>query len=107
MGHNPQRTHGAGPRYLISDLGQFDFANGRMRLISYHPNSSIAQIRSRTGFNLEVSPEAIETPAPSVEEIRLLREEIDPLGIRRLESLSGAARRQLLTEILLQEASKA
>lgn len=107
MGHNPQRTHGAGPRYLVSDLGQFDFANGRMRLISYHPNSSIAQIRSRTGFNLEVSPEAIETPALSVEEIRLLREEIDPLGIRRLESLSGAARRQLLTEILLQEASKA
>jgi acyl CoA:acetate/3-ketoacid CoA transferase beta subunit len=105
MGFHPQRTHGAGPRYLISDLGQFDFANGRMRLVSYHPGTSIERIQAKTGFELEISPDVHETPLPTSEELRLLREEVDPLGIRRLELLSGAERRQLLHQIIAAEAS--
>jgi hypothetical protein len=35
--------------------------------------------------------------------VRLLREEIDPLGVRRLELLGGAARKDLLREILEKE----
>ena len=31
LGHHPERRRGAGPRYLVSNLGQFDFAFGRMR----------------------------------------------------------------------------
>jgi glutaconate CoA-transferase, subunit B len=103
LGHNPARTLGAGPVYLISDLGQFDFTNGRMRLTSHHPGITIAQIQAHTGFELEIAPDVHETPYPSPEEIRLLNKEIDPHGIRRLESLSGLARRQLLREILVQE----
>jgi glutaconate CoA-transferase, subunit B len=115
LGHHPARTHGAGPRYLISDLGQFDYHSSqgqslprdeptsRMRLVSFHPGVSIDKIRSHTGFEIEISPDVQETPPPSDEELRLLREVIDPLGIRRLESLSGAARRQLLHEILIKE----
>lgn len=100
LGHVPERTKGSGPVYLISDFGQFDFANGRMRLTSYHPGVTPEQIQSRTGFELEFAPELQETKLPTQEEIRLIREEIDPLGIRRLESLGGAARRQLLREII-------
>jgi hypothetical protein len=74
-----------------------------MRLVSFHPGVSIDKIRSHTGFEIEISPDVYETPPPSDEELRLLREVIDPLGIRRLESLSGAARRQLLHEILIKE----
>ncbi len=103
LGHHPARTRGAGPRYLVSDLGQFDFANGRMRLISYHPGVSIEKIRSLTGFALEIAEEVCETPPPNQEDLRLLREEIDPLGIRRLETLSGAGRNALLREILRRE----
>lgn len=103
LGHNPVRTHGNGPRYLISDLGQFDFFKGHMRLVSYHPWSSPEQIQARTGFDLEVIPGVCSTPVPSNEEIEMLREVIDPLGIRRLESLSGSDRRQLLHEILKNE----
>jgi hypothetical protein len=103
MGHNPARRHGAGPVYLITDLGQFDFANGRLRLTSYHPGVTPERVQARTGFELELSPGLCETPPPTGEELRLLREEIDPLGIRRLESMSGAARRQLLHEILAAE----
>jgi len=103
LGHDPARTHGQGPVYLITDLGQFDFANGRMRLISYHPGVDVGKIKSHTGFELEIAPDAAETPPPSDEELRLLREEIDPLSIRRLETLSGSERRGLLNEILKKE----
>ncbi len=103
LGHHPDRKHGSGPRYLVTDLGQFDFAHGRMRLTSYHPGVDIARIQAKTGFELEISPDVQETPLPSSEELHLLREVIDPLGIRRLESLSGAPRRQLLHEIIAAE----
>ena len=105
LGHHPARTHGTGPHYLTSDLGLFDYANRRMRLISYHPGVTIGQIQSCTGFEIEISPDVHETPSPGEAELYLLREEIDPLGIRRLESLSGAARRNLLHEILEREIS--
>jgi acyl CoA:acetate/3-ketoacid CoA transferase beta subunit len=103
LGYHPARTHGAGPRYLVTDLGQFDFAGGHMRLTSYHAGVEIERIQARTGFPLEISPNVQETSAPTPEEIRLLREEIDPMGIRRLEALSGAARRELLHEIIAAE----
>jgi glutaconate CoA-transferase, subunit B len=106
LGHHPARKHGTGPRYLISDLGQFDYAEGRMRLISYHPGVSIAQIQARTGFDLDLAPDLCETPSPDPEEIRLLREEIDPRGIRRLEALSGSERRTLLHKIIDFEAGQ-
>ena len=103
MGFHPARKHGAGPKYLVSDLGQFDFLNGRLRLTTYHPGSSIAQIQARTGFELEIAPDVQETPPPSDEVLRLLREEIDPLGIRQLELLSGSPRKQLIRAILVKE----
>jgi acyl CoA:acetate/3-ketoacid CoA transferase beta subunit len=105
LGYHPARTRGAGPRYLTSDLGLFDYANGEMRLISFHPGVTINQIQERTGFKIEISPAVTETDLPSEEELRILREEIDPLGIRRLESLGGAARRDLLHEILERESN--
>jgi len=102
-GWQKSRQHGSGPIYLVSDLGQFDFANHQMRLISYHPGITIQQIQARTGFQLEIAPDVHETPLPSTQELRLLREEIDPYGVRKLELLSGAPRRQLLLEILERE----
>lgn len=106
MGHTPKRHLGAGPRWLITDLGQFDFLHGKMRLLSWHPGASIEQVLSRTGFELEIAPTARETPPPTIEELRLLREEIDPFGIRRLELLGGNARRQLLYEIIERETAQ-
>jgi acyl CoA:acetate/3-ketoacid CoA transferase beta subunit len=103
LGHSPKRTRGMGPRYCITDLGQFDWANGRMRLTSYHPGVPIERIQAKTGFELEIAPDVHKTPHPTDEEIHLLREVIDPLGIRKLELLGGGARRDLLREILTQE----
>lgn len=103
LGHTPNRTRGAGPCYLITDLGQFDFAGGRLRVTSVHPGATLAQIRAKTGFALQVAPDCAETPPPTSDEVRLLRETIDPLGVRRLELLGGSARREALRAILEQE----
>lgn len=92
-----------GPRYLVSDLGQFDFANGRLRLVSCHPGVTVEEVQAKTGFPLEIAPDLKETMPPTEEEIRLLREKIDPLGIRKLECLTGQARRQALREIVKRE----
>jgi glutaconate CoA-transferase, subunit B len=103
LGHGPERKRGRGPNYCITDLGQFDWANGRMRLTSYHPGVTIEHIQKKTGFELEIAPNVHQTPPPPAEEIRLLREEIDPLGVRKLETLGGNARKDLLREILARE----
>jgi acyl CoA:acetate/3-ketoacid CoA transferase beta subunit len=103
LGHSPERVLGDGAKLLVSNLGQFSFPGGQMQIDSYHPGVSIDKIKAHTGFELIVSSDVHETPLPGPEELRILREEIDPLGIRCLESLSGASRRQLLHEILRRE----
>jgi acyl CoA:acetate/3-ketoacid CoA transferase beta subunit len=105
LGHDGSRRTGAGPCYLVSNLGEFDFAGGRMRLVAHHPGVTVERIRAKTGFPLDVAPDLRETEPPSAEEVRLLREVIDPLGVRRLETLSGAARKRVLKEIVEKEIS--
>ncbi|MDD3825874.1 MAG: hypothetical protein PHY79_07865 [Anaerolineae bacterium] len=92
-----------GPRLLISDLGILDFEGGSLRVVSLHPGVTLETIRKKTGFPLEVSPDLRETPAPTVEEVRLLRDEIDPLGIRELERMRGGQRRRRMREIVQAE----
>ncbi len=103
LGHVPQRQAGGGPRYLITDLGQFDWHDGLMRLTSLHPGQSLKRVQRKTGFPLAIAADLRETEPPSAEDLRLLREEIDPLGTRKLETLGGAARKSLLREILQRE----
>jgi acyl CoA:acetate/3-ketoacid CoA transferase beta subunit len=105
LGHDAQRRHGRGPRYLVSDLGQFDFERGRMRLTHLHPGVSMELVQAKTGFTLDVAEDLGTTLPPSEEERRLLGEIIDPLGIRRLEFLSGPERRLALAAIVEAERS--
>lgn len=103
VGHFPGRVRGSGPVYLVSDLGQFDWLHGRMRLTHLHPGVTLEQVRKKTGFTLDDAPDLKVTEPPSSEELRLLREVIDPLNVRKLEMLGGSARKDLLREILRQE----
>jgi glutaconate CoA-transferase subunit B len=103
LGHVPDRKRGWGPRYCITDLGQFDYANGRMRLTTFHPGVTLQRIQAKTGFELEIAPDVRESEPPTGEEIRLLREVIDPLGVRKLEMLGGQARKDLIRDILASE----
>ena len=103
LGHVPDRTRGAGPQYCITNLGQFDWAGGRMRLVTYHHGVDLALIKRKTGFELAIANDLHETFPPTAEEIRLLREKIDPLGVRKLEMLSGQSRKDLIRTILVAE----
>ena len=108
LGHDDRRAAGRGPRYLVSDLGQFDFTpdEGRMRLRSLHPGVSLRRVQVKTGFDLVIPADISETEPPTAEEISLLRAVIDPLGVRVLETLSGAARRERLRQLLEEESAR-
>lgn len=103
LGHTENRIRGAGARYLVSDLGEFDWYDGKMRLIRHHPDVSVERIIAKTGFDLQIASDIHSILMPSIEEIRLLREVIDPLNIRKLETLGGAERKTLLRQIIEQE----
>jgi acyl CoA:acetate/3-ketoacid CoA transferase beta subunit len=74
-------------RRVVSNLGVFDFAtpDRRMRLASVHPGVRVDDVVDQTGFELAVEGEVPETRAPSAEELRLIRERIDPERLRDRE----------------------
>lgn len=106
LGHSDQRTRGAGARYLVSDLGEFDWHDGHMRLIRHRPDVSIERIIAKTGFRLQVAPDVCPITPPTDDELHLLRVQIDPLNIRKLETLGGAERKALLRQIIETEQSQ-
>jgi acyl CoA:acetate/3-ketoacid CoA transferase beta subunit len=103
LGHGEERVRGSGTVYLLSNLGEFDYINKHMRLISLHEGASIDEVKKRTGFVFDVSDNLGITELPSKEELDLLRNDIDPLGIRKLEFLSGPKRNSAIKEILERE----
>ncbi len=103
LGHSEERRAGSGPKYLVSDLGQFDFPNGNMRLTHLHPGVSVDRVVAKTAFELAIADDLQATALPSERELEVLRREVDPLGLRRLETLSGAERRRALHGIVHQD----
>jgi glutaconate CoA-transferase subunit B len=71
---------GTGPAYVVSTLALMDYdpKSKRMRLKATHPGVSVEEVVAATGFELIVPEKVEHTKPPSVEELRLLREEIDP-----------------------------
>jgi acyl CoA:acetate/3-ketoacid CoA transferase beta subunit len=72
---------------VVSDLGVFDFAtpDRAMRLASVHPGVTVERVREATGFDLVVPDEVPCTREPTAEELRLIREVIDPGAARARE----------------------
>lgn len=72
---------------VVSDLGVFDFAtpDRSMRLASVHPGVTVERIREATGFELTVPDEVEPTREPTPEELRLIREVVDPANTRARE----------------------
>jgi hypothetical protein len=56
-----------------------------MRLVSRHPGVTLEQVQAATGFSLLIPVEDAITRLPTDEELRLIREEIDPLGLGERE----------------------
>jgi len=89
------RAQAAGPaaerfheiRVVISNLGVFDFAtpDHAMRLRSLHPGVELAEVTAATGFALVVPDDIAMTRLPEAAELELIREVLDPTGLRDRE----------------------
>jgi glutaconate CoA-transferase subunit B len=75
--------HGSGPTSVVTDLGTygFDDATGEMTLLTTHPGVTLDDVRASMGWEVRVADDVGETPPPTGEELRLIREELDPTGV--------------------------
>ncbi|MEA2675370.1 MAG: glutaconate CoA-transferase, subunit [Chloroflexota bacterium] len=72
---------GRGPSVVVTDLGIWHFDDdGEMRLDSLHPGATVDDVRAATAWDVRVADRLAETPAPTPNELRLIREELDPGG---------------------------
>lgn len=82
-GHrDTSERRGGGPAVVVTQLGVYTFdETGEMTLTALHPGVDLTDVAENTGWAMATSPRLAETPAPTAEELRLLREELDPEGI--------------------------
>jgi glutaconate CoA-transferase, subunit B len=78
-----QGWQGRGPSVVVTDLGRYGFDpdTGEMRLEAVHPGVTVEDVRAATGWDLQVAADLATTPNPTAEELRLVREELDPDGV--------------------------
>ncbi|MHB9288758.1 CoA-transferase subunit beta [Halobacteriales archaeon Cl-PHB] len=74
-----------GPTAVITQLGVYGFDDDtrEMYLESLHPGVEPAQIDEHSGFEIPVPDDPPRSHVPTDEELRLLREDLDPRGIIR------------------------
>ena len=72
---------GRGPSVVVTDLAIWHFdESGEMRIDSLHPGVTLDDVRGATGWEPKVAASPETTPAPTTDELRLIREELDPEG---------------------------
>jgi glutaconate CoA-transferase subunit B len=71
---------GTGPYRVVSSLALlgYDAESKWMKLLAVHPGVTVQQVAESTGFALLIPPDVGENAPPSPEELRILREEVDP-----------------------------
>lgn len=76
---------GGGPQLVITDRALFNFDNAdrEMQLIGCYPGVQVEEVRGLVGWPVRLAPQIREVPGPSPEELRLIREELDPSGLYR------------------------
>jgi len=87
-GGNARRNMGVpgdGPQLVITDKALFDFANPEreMQLAALHPGVTLDEVRAEVGWPLRVAATITSTPAPTAEELHMIRVELDPQAMYR------------------------
>jgi glutaconate CoA-transferase subunit B len=72
---------GSRVRVVVTDLAIYHPRDGELQLDSLHPGVTLDQVRASMGWDARVAASIAETPAPLAEELRLIREELDPAGV--------------------------
>lgn len=67
-----------GPIALVTNRCLFSFAGGRFTLESVHPGHTVEEVIENTGFEFSRPETVPETPAPSPDSLRLMRQVVAP-----------------------------
>jgi glutaconate CoA-transferase subunit B len=78
---------GKGPALVITDLGVYSFSakTHEMVLTEIHPEVTLEKVRENLGWEVKVSRKLRTTAPPTEEELRIIREELDPERIHLRE----------------------
>ena len=73
---------GSGPHKIVTDLAVMGFNPDTkvMQVESLHPGVTLEQVKENTGFAIEAAQNLGQTEPPRDEQLKILREEVDPLG---------------------------
>jgi glutaconate CoA-transferase subunit B len=75
-------VRGGGPEAVVTDLGIMKpDQNGELVLAALHPGVTYDQAQANTGWPLKQALDCSVTQPPRVDELRILREDLDPQGI--------------------------
>lgn len=70
---------GLGPQAVVTDLGIMEpNEDGELVLTALHPGKTVEEVKTNTGWDLKVAESLSATQPPTIEELRMLREELDP-----------------------------
>jgi glutaconate CoA-transferase subunit B len=76
---------GAGPQLVVTDkcVFRFDGATREMTLETLHPGVTLDEVQQAVAWDLRVAPDLAKTQPPTADDLRLLRQELDPQGLYR------------------------
>ena len=76
---------GGGPELVITDKAVLNFANPdrEMQLCALYPGVTVNDVQAEVGWPLRLAETIGETAAPTTEELRLIRDEVDPHAMYR------------------------
>jgi glutaconate CoA-transferase, subunit B len=72
---------GGGPRTVITDLGVCQFNGDEMVLTEIYDGVSIEQVKAACGWDIQIAPELASVPAPTAQQLSLLRDKLDPQNL--------------------------
>jgi acyl CoA:acetate/3-ketoacid CoA transferase beta subunit len=94
-GVGPKRAKEAGPaaarfndiHRIVTNLGVLDVGgpDDTVRLLSVHPGVTVEEVQKATGFDLAAPDDVPETRLPTMEELVMIREVLDPKELRHRE----------------------
>jgi len=87
-GHGERRKlglPGSGPQLVVTDkcIFEFDDETGEMTLSSLYPGVSPEEVQANVEWPLRMVEPLTTSEPPSEQELRMVREELDPLGLYR------------------------
>jgi glutaconate CoA-transferase subunit B len=67
---------------VVTDLGILEpDENGELSLVALHPGKTVEQVQENTGWEVKIAASLRTTDPPTEEELRILRQDLDPQGI--------------------------